>query len=269
MIGFYGVRHFKIKVCNQLEHDIARLENISALLEEAIPGEVCISTLDGNEQYENFEQLLPLIEALTTRPSLRRLAASIEFIEQPLARAFALDESLCRDLPRVTAQFPVIIDEADDDLAAFPRALALGYNGTSHKNCKNTFKSVANLARLQREAAAGRPAMLSAEDLTNIGIVALNQDLTALSMLGIAHAERNGHHYFRGLSHLPREVQREAAAALPQLYKGDGTMARLDIKNGTINCAALHAVPGLGVPLWPDLAQCRGLEEFDAALAAM
>ncbi len=263
VIRFYGVRYFKIKVCNQLEHDIARLENIAALLDEEMPDADCVSTLDGNEQYESFEQLLPLIEALQTRPTLRRLAASIEFIEQPLARAYAFDAERCRDLARAAKHFPIIIDESDDALGALPRALSLGYSGTSHKNCKNTFKSVANMARLQRERAAGRPAMLSAEDLTNIGVVALQQDLTTLSALGIAHAERNGHHYFRGLSHLSRENQIAATAAFPQIYTDDGELARLDIQNGIIDCTALHRAPGLGVPVWPDLQSCRALDDFD------
>ncbi len=157
-----------------------------------------------------------------------------------MARAYALDVDRCRELKRVTKHFPVIIDEADDAIDSFPRALALGYSGTSHKNCKNTFKSVANLARVQLEKRAGHRVILSAEDLTNIGIVALQQDLTALSTLGISHAERNGHHYFRGLSHLPRDKQNEAAIALPQLYTDDGDFARLQIINGQIDVAALQ-----------------------------
>lgn len=264
VVRFYGVRYFKIKVCNQLEHDIGRLESIAALLDEVIPSEKYYCTLDGNEQYEDFEQLLPLLEEISQRLSLRRLAFSLLFVEQPLSRAYAFNVERCGALARAAKHFPVIIDEADDAPDALPRALALGYSGTSHKNCKNTFKSVANMARLQREAAAGRPSMLSAEDLTNIGVVALQQDLTTLSALGIAHAERNGHHYFRGLSHLNRAGQSAAALALPQLYRDDGTLARLDIQNGMIQCAALHSVPGLGVPIWPDLQVCHALDEFDA-----
>ena len=264
VIDFYGTRYFKIKVCNRLEHDLARLESIAALLEEKLPAATYVCTLDGNEQYESFEQVAPLVEALKTRPALRNLAASLEFIEQPLARAYALNAERCGELSRVAGQFPVVIDEADDALDSLPRALALGYSGTSHKNCKNTFKSVANLARVQQENRAGRRAMISAEDLTNIGIVALQQDLVALSTLGISHAERNGHHYFRGLSHLGREKQSEAVATLPQLYIEDNGLARLHITNGQIEVAALHRVPGLGAAVWPDFDWCYSLEQFDA-----
>ncbi len=62
VIRFYGTRYFKIKVCNQLEHDIARLENIAALLDETMPDGNYVCTLDGNEQYESFEQVLPLLK---------------------------------------------------------------------------------------------------------------------------------------------------------------------------------------------------------------
>lgn len=260
VIRFYGVRYFKIKVCNQLEGDIARLESITALLEEILPNTSYVCTIDGNEQYESFEQLLPLVEALQTRATLRSLASSIEFIEQPLARAYALDAERCRDLKRITQYFPVIIDEADDAPDSLPRALDLGYNGTSHKNCKNTFKSVANLARVQNEKSAGRHVLLSAEDLTNIGVVALQQDLVALSALGITHAERNGHHYFRGLAHLPLQTQKAACAALPELYTNQENLTRLQIQKGQIAVADLHRLPGLSVPIWPDFAKVNSLD---------
>lgn len=264
VIRFYGVRYFKIKVCNQLEHDLDRLENIAALLQETMPTGGYVCTLDGNEQYESFEQVLPVVEALKQRSSLRNLAASLEFIEQPLARAYALEADRCASLSKISASFPVIIDEADDAIESLPHALKLGYSGTSHKNCKNTFKSVANLARVKLAESEGRRTVLSAEDLTNIGIVALHQDLVALSSLGIAHAERNGHHYFRGLSHLNRDKQQEIQRALPRLYASQNDLTRLQITDGQIDVSPLHRLRGLGVAIWPDLEECRSLDEFDA-----
>ena len=38
---------------------------------------------------------------------------------------------------------------------------------------------------------------MSGEDLANVGPVALLNDLTVMSSLGINHVERNGHHYFQ------------------------------------------------------------------------
>jgi len=263
VITFYGVRYLKIKIQNKLDEDIERLTAIAVLLDESLPSIPFYCTLDGNEQYDTLEQLLPILEALRDRPALARFAASIIFIEQPLARAVALDAERCGGIERITDRFPLIIDESDDALDAYSRALRLGYSGTSHKNCKNTFKSVMNIARSHRaQAETRRPIIMSAEDLTSIGVVALHEDLVALSSLGITHAERNGHHYFRGLSHLSPDDQRRAATAHPGLYcDGDGTV-RLDIREGQIDCRSLHRLSGLGAA-WPNLEEFVPVEEFD------
>ncbi|MBV9864112.1 MAG: hypothetical protein JO316_02060 [Abitibacteriaceae bacterium] len=264
VIAFYGVRYFKIKIQNKLQEDIERLTAIATLLDSQLPATPYFCTLDGNEQYEALEQLLPVMEALTTHPVLKRLASSLLFIEQPLARSVALDPARCAGIERITQQFPVIIDESDDALDAYRRALEIGYSGTSHKNCKNAFKSVANLARSRRiQEQTGQPRLMSAEDLTNIGIVALQEDLTALSSLGITHAERNGHHYFRGLSHLSPEDQQRARRATPDLYSQGEDYVRLNITEGDISCHSLHQTVGLGVAAWPQLENFMAIEDFD------
>jgi hypothetical protein len=269
VIEYYGVRYFKLKVQNKLEQDIERLTAIAALLDEQLPHAAYHCTLDGNEQYSAFEQLMPLLQELRTRPSLRRLYNSIIFIEQPLARAQALDHGSCAGIEDITALFPVIIDEADDNLDAYRHALQLGYSGTSHKNCKNTFKSILNIARAQQAfEQSGRRSIISAEDLTNIGCVALHQDLVALSALGITHAERNGHHYFKGLSHLPMEDQRRVLEVHPDLYRNEDEYVRLDIHDGHIDCRSLHQTPGLGVGAWPSFGGCVPIHEFEPSSVA-
>jgi hypothetical protein len=263
VVKFYGVRYFKLKVQNQLSIDIERLTAIAHLLDEMLPASEYFCTLDGNEQYNAMEELQPLLDALGSHSALRRLASSIVFIEQPLARAVALEAERCRGLENVVRQFPVIIDESDDALDAFSRALQLGYSGTSHKNCKNTFKSLLNLARVQHnQSTLGRPLLLSAEDLTNIDI-ALNQDLTALSALGISHVERNGQHYFRGLSHLTPHEQKQWQQAHPDIYTQDADFVRLDIRDGQIETGSLHQTAGLGCGAWPNWQQLPKLEDLD------
>lgn len=266
VVAFYGVRYFKIKIENQLDTDLERLSRIAALLEELLPREKYFVTLDGNEQYAAIDELRPLLEALRARPILQRLHAAILFVEQPLARAHALDEIRCRGIDQISQFFPVIIDESDDALEALPRALELGYSGTSHKNCKNLFKSIANMARVaSAQSTLGRPLVLSAEDLTNIGPIALNQDLTALACLGISHAERNGQHYFRGLSHLSEAEQSRVLEAHPDLFTRDqSTLVRLDIRDGQIDCRSLHQTLGLGAGAWPDWESLQPIAAFDA-----
>ena len=55
----------------------------------------------------------------------------------------------------LAAERPVLIDESDETLDAFPRARALGYTGVSSKLCKGLYKSLLNRARC---AALGRGA---------------------------------------------------------------------------------------------------------------
>lgn len=266
VVAFYGIRYFKIKIQNQLATDLERLSQIAALLDERLPTQKYFVTLDGNEQYNAMDELRPLLEALRTRFVFKRLHEAILFVEQPLARAHALNEERCRGIAAISESFPVIIDESDDSLESFGCALNLGYDGTSHKNCKNLFKSLANLARAATaQSTLRRSIILSAEDLTNIGPVALNQDLTALGCLGISHAERNGHHYFRGLSHLSEAEQTRALEAHPDVFTRDhSTLVRLDIRDGQIDCRSLHQTPGLGSGAWPDWESLQPTETFNA-----
>jgi hypothetical protein len=115
----------------------------------------------------------------------------------------------------------MIIDESDGEVRTAALALSCGYAGTSHKNCKGVFKGVANaclIARRRREE-PGANYVISAEDLSNIGPVSLMQDTAVVASLGIPHAERNGHHYFRGLSMLPDDVQSDVLASHGDLFR--------------------------------------------------
>ena len=45
------------------------------------------------------------------------------------------------------------------------------------------------------------------------------QDLSLVANLGIPHAERNGHHYFKGLGMFSAEVQEAVLEAHRDLYR--------------------------------------------------
>ena len=142
---------------------------------------------------ENFLELVAGVET-----GLPRFYESILYIEQPLERSIALDPALEDGIRAVGARRPVLIDESDEELDTFRRAIDLGYRGVSSKACKGLVKALANLALAQRRSGA----VHSAEDLMNLPVVPLHQDLTHVAALGIGHVERNGHHYVRGLDHL-------------------------------------------------------------------
>jgi hypothetical protein len=160
----------------------------------------------------------------------------------------------------------VIIDEADDRVAAFKDAVALGYRGTSHKNCKGIYKSLHNLAfATVHNARVGRAELfLSAEDLSNLPVVPLQADLASVALLGITHVERNGHHYFRGLGHLSEAEKADALAQHPDLYERRAGEVFVRITDGMLACASLQ-VPGMGFAAPPDMAALTPVEEWDFA----
>ena len=89
---------------------------------------------------------------------------------------------------------------------------------------------------------------MSGEDLCNVGPVALLQDLAVLASLGVGHAERNGHHYFAGLSMFPPDVQRAVLDRHPDLYRRhERGFATLDVRGGRLQVGSVVQAPfGVG-----------------------
>ena len=177
-----------------------------------------------------------------------------------------MDPGVAPALRELGRDKPVIIDEADGWVGAFKEAIALGYRGVSHKNCKGVYKSLHNLAIAQvHNARRGRGELfLSAEDLTNLPVVPLQADLASVALLGITHAERNGHHYFRGLGHLGEAEKAAALLAHPDLYEHRGDEVFLRITDGMLECASLQ-VPGMGFAAPPDIPAMTPVEDWNFA----
>jgi hypothetical protein len=111
----------------------------------------------------------------------------------------------------------------------------------SSKNCKGFYKSMLNAARVAKlNAAAGNARyFMSAEDLTTLAGVSVQQDLALVSLLGLIHVERNGHHFIDGMSFAPEAEQASFATAHPDLYERSGGPARLRIDRGTLQLGSL------------------------------
>ena len=241
-IAAYGVRWFKVKVCGDPKIDAQRLREIARVVEEHTRD--ASYTLDGNEQCEDLESLAGNLEDLRSDPACRRLVDRIALIEQPLPRRETFEASANRALGRLSKIAPVIIDEADTDADAFTRAIELGYAGVSVKACKGTFRAVANRALID---VRGDTALFqSAEDLTNLGSIPLQQDLALQATLGTRHVERNGHHYFRGLDHLAKQTRADLVQALPELYVLEEDLTRVRIADGRIDVSGVVDGPGFG-----------------------
>lgn len=243
-IAAYGLTHFKIKLCGDFDRDAARLRRLAALLGNMAPGDYRF-TLDGNEQYRDIADFRSHWDAHRGDPGLAAFWDHLLFVEQPLHRDRALDASVGEALAEWDGAPPMIIDESDGAFDSLPRALALGYAGTSHKNCKGVVKGIANACLL-----AKRGGILSGEDLANVGPVALLQDLAVMALLGITHVERNGHHYFRGLSMWPRAVCDAVFLHHGDLYQPhDDGFPALAIHGGRIRIGTANAAPFGCVPM--------------------
>jgi len=250
----YGHRYFKLKVSGQVQADLARLEAIAAVLDRA--GEPYFASLDGNEQYEDAQGVAQLVDGIRGRPALARLWESILFIEQPIARKLALDADLgAADLGK-----PVIIDESDGELNTFVQAANCGYAGVSSKTCKGIYKSILNAARCavwNRQAGEARYFM-SAEDLTTQAGLSVQQDLALVSLLGIRHVERNGHHYVNGMAAQSQAEQDAFLAAHPDVYERSHGAVRLKIRDGSIAIGSL-ACTGYASAAMPDFSAMQAM----------
>ena len=260
VIERYGHRYFKLKLSGQAEADLQRLHAIAAVLDRT--GLDYQVTLDGNEQFVDSDTLSAWAHRLRTSPGLQPLAARVLFVEQPFARHVALQP----DRPAPDIGWPLLIDESDGTLQAFEQARALGWRGVSSKTCKGMYKSVLNAARCADWNAQGNgpgPFFQSGEDLTLQPGLGLQQDLALVSLLGIPHVERNGHHYVDGMRGRPAHEQQAFAQAHPDLYEQvvapDGqTLTRVRIQDGRLAMASL-ACPGFASAVLPDFSAMQPL----------
>lgn len=248
----YGLSCFKIKIMGKLHDDLTRLGRIAQLLERETGGNYFF-TLDGNEQFESVATFREFWTAFLAEPQLKRFRKKLVFVEQPLHRSVALSEVSAEEMLDWDERPPTIIDESDGDLEALPTALKYGYVGTSHKNCKGVFKGIINacLIAKRNQTDDQNTYVISGEDLANVGPVALLQDLTVMSSLGISHVERNGHHYFAGLSMYPHAVQQDMLQKHPALYEPHNQgFATLRIRDGKLDCTDVICSPfGVGIEL--------------------
>jgi hypothetical protein len=247
VIAHYGHRWFKLKVGGEVKSDVERLAAVAGVLDRI--ADPYRASLDGNEQYADADGALALWRAIKAEPRLKRLASSIAFIEQPIKR----QQALAGDIADLAEERPVIIDESDDSLEAFPLARRRRYAGVSSKTCKGFYKSILNAARCRlwnREEGPDRYFM-SGEDLTLQAGIALQQDLALVSLLGLKHVERNGHHYVNGMAGLPQGEQEAFLARHPDLYERSHGAVRLKITQGMIAMKSLEC-PGYASGAMPD-----------------
>jgi hypothetical protein len=248
-----GARYFKLKLGGDPESDVARLIRIGTEL-ATLPYDYQV-TLDANEQYDDLASLQTLVDRLDRDRALQPIAARLLYIEQPMPRDIARRSPLGG-----LSRRDFIIDESDDSYDAFPAARALGYRGISSKSCKGIYKSVINATRAAKWSAEGDAFFISGEDLTCQAGLAVQQDLALCALIGVTHAERNGHHYVDGFGETPPAEVRAFCAAHPDLYVDDGRHVRLSIHDGDLSTGSL-TVPGFATAVHPDWSALSPLEQ--------
>jgi hypothetical protein len=242
-IARHGLRYFKLKLCGRADEDIARLRRIAEVLRPLPEWHV---TLDGNETFAGTQALGAFWRMLSRDQALAPLLQRVLLLEQPLPRHAALDTPVSG----LDIGVPVIIDESDDAEDVFARAIALGWRGISSKACKGIYRSLHSAAVAQSDPRL----LLSGEDLTCQAGLAVQQDTLLAASLGVAHIERNGHHYVDGFGAAPEAEARAFAQAHPDFYTAQGG-ARLRVEDGRLALGSLH-VPGFASaarPLWQHL----------------
>ena len=239
-----GARYFKLKLNGDPEADAARLIRIGTEL-ATLPHDYSV-TLDANEQYADLTALGALVDRLDRDAALKPIASKLLYIEQPMPR-----DSFRQSPLGALSRRDIIIDEADDSYDAFPAARALGYRGISSKSCKGIYKSVVNATRAARWSADGERFFISGEDLTCQAGLGVQQDLALGALIGVTHAERNGHHYVDGFAETPAAEAEAFLSAHSDLYFKDGATIRLAIHDGDLLTGSLTA-PGFASKVHPD-----------------
>jgi hypothetical protein len=239
----YGLSYFKVKLSGAVERDLPRLVAVLGLLERETNEEFFL-TVDGNENFDGFDRFRDYWQRMRAEPQLAGLWPHVVAVEQPVHRTHALDDDVGRALAVWADRPPLIIDESDGKAGDLPDALARGYAGTSHKNCKGIVKGLANAALLAKRRGEGRDGLLTGEDLCTVGPYALVQDLAMMALLGIPHVERNGHHYYRGISMFPNDWQRAMVDAHGDLYqRHPAGFAAVRIEAGQLRLDSVNAAP--------------------------
>jgi len=242
-IRFYGMRHFKLKINGETARDQERLARMAEIFAAECGGDYAFS-LDGNECFHEVATFKNYVAELKAKVGDEGFWSKLLFIEQPWHRSVALSPEIGELAAAWPDRPPIIIDESDAEITSLPTALKLGYAGTSHKNCKGVFKGAVNACLLAQRRAEGLPAMMSGEDLSNVAPVAVLQDLAAQACFGITSVERNGHHYFAGLTQFPEALQNAMLENHPDLFTTEVTdWPRLDVRDGHLALTTVLEAP--------------------------
>lgn len=239
-----GIDHFKIKLAAD-GGDADRLRTIHDIVADGSVDGYAFS-LDANEQYDDVADFRDQWESMREDSDLAAFLDNLLYVEQPLPRDEAFSDATAETFAAWDNRPPVIIDESDSDLDSLRRALDCGYAGTSHKNCKGVFKGLANscLVERRRRRTDDREYLMTGEDLTTLGPVELPEDFVVAATIGMDNVERNGHHYYSGLSAFSEDVQEAALESHSDLFtRHEDGFVTLDVRDGRVSLNSVLDAP--------------------------
>lgn len=223
VIARYGNRYFKIKMRNDLAYNRALFTELSAVLIDCLGGAWAV-TLDCNECFDSTAELSDMLASLTATDGLGSFWNRVLYLEQPVCRKRWLDE------PVRAVGKPVIIDETEGSYGDAERAFELGYKGVSAKSLKGFYKALLNAASVSLT----RPdCFVTAEDMNHPAGLAFQQDIAKSLLLGLPHAEKNGHHFIGPVD--AAGPYAPDAAAYPDLYRREGDRVSVIIREGCVS----------------------------------
>lgn len=264
-IRAYGVTRFKLKTVGDVDADVARISGLLEVCERM--GVDPRFTIDGNESMRTAEHLSGWLRGLYESPVADALRARLDAVEQPMYRDAALGDEAAAALAEVGQLAPVIIDESDDAFDTVRRAMDIGYAGGTYKGCKGVFRGLANAALVAHRGLDGTRTVLTAEDLSTIPPLTVNQDLVVASAMGLSHIERNGHHYFARFAPIDATLADRTVAAHPDAFDTRTGAPRLRIEGGVLRIGTLLDAP-FGLAPEPEPADLAPLTPESAAALA-
>ena len=166
-------------------------------------------------------------------------------------------------------RFAVIVDEAESDYDTFPKARGARLSRHFLESLQGHLQVGRSTARARRKWTRGRRAMLHCRRRPHLSGRPCRAAgyRAARRFHGIAHAERNGHHYVDGFAATPAdEVAGVSGARIPISTRSDGGKVRLAIHDGALTIGSLTQV---GFASGVDPALDRRMRRFEQPTPAI
>ena len=252
IIKEYKIREFKVKINADIDRNIERLVKMAELFKRTI-GTNYVFTLDGNEAFKDWNNLIRFVIRFKDTPELSDMAKNTVYLEQPFYRDMLkkIDVRGREAIKRLSEELGlrILIDESGDEHDSYRDAIKKGITGGGYKMCKGPLKAmrdraiaVAHNNKVGREVCFNSP-----EDLTVIETTDFPQALDFFSRLrACVNPEFNGVFNTEcGIS--TEDEKKQAERTMPGLYCIENGELKLRL-NGNSYPTRDVLGPGLGGP---------------------